>query len=471
MRLIYGVIAMIVMMSGSALSQSRTWNRFQRPEVSGNQSWGVALDHANRLWAILGGYVGDINSYSVDCFDGGQWRTVSASDDFPFSRADRLNDIVVGRDGRIWVSGIQGIASFDGSRWTKYSVEDSLSSWREYQSLACDSSGNVWAATRIRRPIDTAAGGVIIVKITVELLSLRDGVWQTHMRGDDISREFFPGGFSSISVGPDGDVWAVAMQTESYRGGLYRFDGGSWHTADLETYWMTSYPKVPSSVAVSRSGKVWIGYNRSYGENFVYDGGLSCFGADGWKHYAAEHGLPGNDRGTGVQSLYPVDDTTIWIGLRAGLVRFQPAGAEALNVSRELGLDEWTMVNSVVDIAAEPGGIVWLATVGGLVRFQPAPASVREMKPVAGIGAALMPNPVGAGNEPLLTLQSDRAMEIMIELVDLLGSTLATGSIAIAEGGNSMRLPFSLAEYPCGSYFLRMHLHGEGISIPLRIER
>jgi len=139
-------------------------------------------------------------------FDGSEWQVFEA----PFGRVGELwswaSSLAFGPDGTLWALigtgevGTGGVASFDGSTWTRYT--DPNGSLQEGGSIKVAPDGTVWVGT------------------TGAVARFDGNTWTRFTTADGLpSSEYL-----AVSIGTDGSVWAVDVSG----GAVARFDGASW---------------------------------------------------------------------------------------------------------------------------------------------------------------------------------------------------------------------------------------------------
>jgi len=190
----------------------------------------------------------------------------------------------------------------------------------DYLALAAD--GSVW--------VGTWASGPGIARFDGQewtLYSTRDGLASNSIAG--------------MATTPDGSLWVATGE------GVSRFDGQSWTTYTKADGLASDTAK---SIAVAPDGAVWVGTWS----------GVSRFDGQAWTNYGPQN--------TTFSSLAVSSDGTLWAGgelLREGLFHFD--GQEWIAYTTQDGLAD----QSILEIAAGPGGSVWIATRGGLSSYRP----------------------------------------------------------------------------------------------------
>jgi hypothetical protein len=179
----------------------------------------------------------------------GAWTRFAAPPEF-----DR--PLAVGPDGVVWWGSSEGaaIGSFDGAEWEVFRDVVPLGS----ESMAVAPDGTVWTATA---STDDTHDGVVAY----------DGSgWVAH--GED---EGLPGSIGgSVTVTPDGTLWVGSMGAAADRqpgGGVARFDGSGWTVFTVDDGLVSDN----SDVASGPDGTVWA----------VALDGLARFDGSAWESF------------------------------------------------------------------------------------------------------------------------------------------------------------------------------------------
>lgn len=293
------------------------------------------------------------------------WR---AKDGLP---QDTVQAILQTRDGYLWLGTLEGLARFDGVRFTTFDTGNTPELRHNVVLALCeDPRGDLW--------IGTYGGG---------LYRHRDGVFARTSMSDGLPSDHVRAVYSDRK----GALWVGTT------GGLARFEDGR-----LTTF--TTRDGLPSdrvmSIAEDHEGSLWIGTSgggvarwkdgvftrvtteQGLSSNFVWSihedrdhalwistegGGLSRYEDGAFRVFRAEDGLPS-------ERVMPIEedrDGNLWIGTDAGLTRWS-GGALATYTSRE-GLSK----DNVRAIFEDVEGSLWIGTSdGGLGRLRDRRVSV-----------------------------------------------------------------------------------------------
>lgn len=121
---------------GAARFADGEWTRYVTGSgPPGERVAAVAIDGDGAVWA--GGPAG------VARLADGEWTSWSAADGLA---ADQVHALAVGDDGTVWAGTARGVSRFDGRRWTSWGADDGLPQ-PQVRSVAVTGDGTVWAVT------------------------------------------------------------------------------------------------------------------------------------------------------------------------------------------------------------------------------------------------------------------------------------------------------------------------------------
>lgn len=337
--------------------------------------------------------------------------------------ANTVTSLLQTRDGWLWIGTTNGLARFDGVRFTAFGESDGLPSL----SVSClleDRAGTLWVGTEgggLARwdggrfhAIPTGDGrsantvlslaensdGALLIGTLAGLLDYRAGqlsrrsdalisriaadkesVWI--IQGNQVGRwdgqailpapsERDPALFSSVSalaVGPDGAMWFGGAN--GYVGKL---------ADDAVTTFGVGHVVLTSStweLLPTRAGDVWIGTSAS---------GVGRLRGEALLHITTDDGLPANS----VRAMCEDREGNVWIGTAGGgLTRLRARRVETL--STRDGLSH----NGIMALAEDDAGTVWIGTNGGGLnrwragKVEPhAPSYVLENQIISALAAA-----------------------------------------------------------------------------------
>jgi hypothetical protein len=102
-----------------------------------NETNGLASERVRAIAASPGGIVFAATGAGVGEFDGDRWS-------FPRELAFPVNDVALGKDGKLWLATERGVAVFDGKRVKRLDVRRGLLD-NQIEDVALDPYGRVWA--------------------------------------------------------------------------------------------------------------------------------------------------------------------------------------------------------------------------------------------------------------------------------------------------------------------------------------
>jgi ligand-binding sensor domain-containing protein/signal transduction histidine kinase len=267
--------------------------------------------------------------------------------------------IVQTRDGYLWVGTTEGLARFDGLRFTVFDKANTPAiRHNQIQALLEDDTGALWIGTyggglvrlkdgrfeayttaeglpgdTVRSLSQSADGSLWIGTHGAGLGRLRDGVFRTLTRRDGLAGDLV----RAVRASRDGAVWVGTNH------GLNRLRGGAVETFTTATGLL--HENVTSLFEDGR-GRMWIGTS----------GGLNVHENGRLRGYTTRDGLSA-DR---VFAIQEDPDGDLWVGTEGGgLSRLRGGRFEALRAKDGLGSD-------VVRALHQDGeGSLWIGTYGG----------------------------------------------------------------------------------------------------------
>lgn len=280
-------------------------------------------------------------------------------------------------DGYLWVGTSEGLARFDGARFTLF-ARDNTPQMRENSvfCLLAERDGTLW--------IGTEGGG---------LVEMRDGRFQLYSAADGLTDGFVRSLFEDRS----GALWVATDN------GLFRKQGERLERID-------NRPGMPANafhgVLEDHRGRIWAGAPRLYA---IING------------EPREFALQGTDSQNRVKSILETADGSIWIGTVSGLHRLRPgadrfervagvwgtirtlcavssgelwAGAIGQGIFRihynahtseaaHMDAPSPEVSNTILSIFADDTGNLWLGTQVGMVRLNRTPVQVLSLPQAA----------------------------------------------------------------------------------------
>ena len=272
--------------------------------------------------------------------------------------------ITTTRDGYLWVGTYEGLARFDGARFTVFNPANTAAIGNSFvTSLLEDRAGNLWIATWggglarlsegrftrytthdglstdfIGRLFEDQAGTLWIGTEGGGAISLRDGRFTAYTTDaglpGNVVRAFVDDGDGGLLVGTNRGIARIAAGRVS----AYQADAEPAE-ADIST------------LARARDGALWVA---------VMNGGLYRVDSRGVTRFGPRHGFTHDP----VESLHPHDDGHMWVGTSTGgLFRYADGRFESYSPAHGLP------GGRVAAIVKGVGKDTWIGTDGGLVRF------------------------------------------------------------------------------------------------------
>jgi signal transduction histidine kinase/ligand-binding sensor domain-containing protein len=265
--------------NGQGISSWRT-NVLQDYRIGArNNAWSVLVDHQQRVWAgTRGDGLFQFMSYYFQPVVGAE------------KIGKQIYALLEGSDGKIWVGGENGLASFDGSQWDFFSTTAGLPN-NAVRALAEDAATNLW--------IGTEGGGLFCLnagKISAAKAPVKD--------------------FSCLLADRDGGLWAG---TSGH--GLARFQNGNWSLCSTIHGGLTS--DSIGYLADDDAGNLWLG---SYeGLLRVEKKSLADFAAGRTKTVACRTFLTRECSAGAQPAAVRTHDGRLWFPMIEGLVSVNPA--------------------------------------------------------------------------------------------------------------------------------------------------
>jgi len=312
-----------------------------------------------------------------------------------------VNAIVQTRDGYLWLGTRDGLARFDGVRFTVFGLRDGLQSV-EIQTLYVDRQGTLWIGTSggglnrwvagriedVALPRNLAAGdtvtalaedptGRLWVGTTAGLSLWQDGRF---LKSEELSG-LDGAGVRALLRDRDGGMW-IATRSR----GLYEFrdrrlaeNPGPPGNERITAYCLLQdkegdlWASVGNGIVLCRRAGEWGQYTETNGLPFAYvtclaqeadgtlwagslDDGLYGFQAGRFVALRREQGLSADD----IRSLCPDREGNLWVGTRTGgLNRLSRRKLLSYGAAQGLTNDYTRSVAETAD------GTLWVATTGG----------------------------------------------------------------------------------------------------------
>jgi ligand-binding sensor domain-containing protein len=251
-----------------------------------------------------------------------------------------LTSLRIGEEDEVYYTTAgAGISMYSGGRWKQMVVTDEIVPGNQIRSLAADDAGLLWIG---------ANGGAAQMDPATDERELIFSPANSPLPSSDV-RVVFP-----VGAAP---VWFGA-------GGASYFDGENW-----TNYTVADGLAGPDVQAITADGQ-----NRTW---FGTRTGLSIWTGATFFNLTSENGLPSYD----ITALLAEGDI-VWIGTRAGLLRFQDNQLQVFN-TENIGLPS----NVITALRFDAAGAVLVGTDAGLARLAENQAELVEDVPAAPITA------------------------------------------------------------------------------------
>jgi len=329
---------------------------------------GLAFDQDGYLWAASRGGLVKWN------ITNGTYRKYTTADDLP---ANRIDAVFVAKNGTLWIGASGGISSFtsaeskwvthrnakrqgvveeifqdrhgklwfvgdgattyDGKRWTTYSMDDGLGS-NAVASIVEDTHGNIWLGTWF---LNCGCEGS---PKYIEGVSRFNG-HQWDVLGAEIGLKESMW-VSALAVDDRGGIWLGTTGFGDKGFGAKYFDG-------IETKTFTTLQGLSDNtihdIQITKEGAVW----------FATAHGLTVYRNKNWKTFSTKDGLADNS----VYSIAIAPDQSLWFGTGNGISQFDGTHWQTYRTNDGLPV---TYVNN---ISSTEEGAVWFATDKGAAYF------------------------------------------------------------------------------------------------------
>ncbi|GHG78306.1 hypothetical protein GCM10012319_28680 [Comamonas sp. KCTC 72670] len=281
-----------------------------------------------------------------------------------------LLSMVQTRDGYLWVGTWEGLARFDGARFTVFDKRNTPELRNHtIKALVEDASGTLWVGTdqglvayrqgRFERSPGAAAA---LEGARVETLVAGDGVlwvgtttglWQVP-RGESVARQYtvadgLPAArVTALTRGERATLWVGTQE------GLVRLVDGSVVPAPFPFPGPEPRPHV-TALRRDAMGVLWVGSQE----------GLYAWNGVVVRRYTPDEGLPS----LSVNALYADGDGNLWVGTqRGGLTRHNAKG-----FSEPVPGMRWMAESAVLSLLEDRHGHLWVGTYSGLMRLRDGP--------------------------------------------------------------------------------------------------
>jgi ligand-binding sensor domain-containing protein/signal transduction histidine kinase len=343
---------------GQDLSSRKAFGRYQQYVWRLQQ--GLPQNSVNAFTGTRDGYLWLATFEGVARFDGVRF-TVFDHSNTPAFKSNQIMALLEDRAGDLWLgTNGGGLIRRSHDAFRLYTTSDGLSN-NFVRALAEDAEGNLW--------IGTEGGG---------LNRFRDGHFEVYTARQGLPDDYV----HALRMDPEGGMWIGTV------GGLAHFKGGRFMV-------YTIHDGLPvnsvTALCLDRAGVLWVGtkggLSRLEKGRFVasglkrenasvsslyedrdfhlwvgsFGGGLALWKQGAFSYQAMADGLPGED----VLSIYQDPEGDMWIGTAAnGVCQFR-AGRFDVYAAQD-GLPD----DKAKAIFQDSAGALWVGTINGLARLQ-----------------------------------------------------------------------------------------------------
>lgn len=228
-----------------------------------------------------------------------------------------VNQVLQTRDGYLWIATEEGLARFDGVRFSIYDKDNtSAFTGNSIRHLYEDRAGTLWCAT------------------PRQLLRRENGQFVDLSKADNLPAD---AEFTAFYEDHENTLWIASSK------GLVRFRDGKFTTFTARD---GLAGELVESVVADARNTLWVGTTR----------GLSQLRGDRFTSYKVEDGLSHND----VRALCADRDGGLWIGTREGLTLLKDGKFSVYTT------DDGLSAQSIETLYGTGDGAIFIGTLGGL---------------------------------------------------------------------------------------------------------
>jgi streptogramin lyase len=254
--------------------KAETWRNYNIPNGMGDAFVYDALEAENGdIWIATWSGAKRIRGGALDDFS--KWDLYTVANTGGGLPNDWVYGLAPGKNGEIWLATEGGLARFKDDEWTNWTHEDGLGA-----------------------PLEMVEGDITFSNDPGEVSSHHARQKEEQGLGD-VKVAYNPNYIVSLSVAPNGDVWAG-----TWGAGLSRFDGKTWKT-------FTTADGLPNNhifaLHTDDAGRLWIGTSR----------GLAIRDGEAFTRYGHMDGLS-------IQSIFAIATSgeAAWVGGFGGVTWF-----------------------------------------------------------------------------------------------------------------------------------------------------
>lgn len=281
-----------------------------------NDLLSVAVDNNGTKWI-------GTSKFGLVKYDGNSFETLNKENSE--IKGDYVSPIFTDSKGNVWVSYTKpedGLAKFDGEKWTTYSAKEIGVEKLSVISVTEGNNGKIFFG---------GSNGVFVYSDNWSILELPPGSYT--VRAIDVFNN------GSIAIG--------------HNSGLLIFKNDKWDTFTKEN----SELRLGTVRAVKflNNGDLIVGYGGGFG-----DGGFSIIHNDKWKHFNKTNSkIPDHM----VRDIEIDSKGVVWMATNNGLIKFKNGKIEPILFRQGM------YMNVILDIAIQDK-IIWIATNFGLIKME-----------------------------------------------------------------------------------------------------
>jgi ligand-binding sensor domain-containing protein/signal transduction histidine kinase len=306
------VFSLLLMGSETALGldSPRELSRF------GHEVWltenGLPQNTVHAIAQTRDGYIWIGTEEGLARFDGVRF-TVFDKQNTPELKSNYIRTLLADRQGALWIGTAQGLVRMQNGRFTVFTSDDGLPS-ETIQAVHEDREGNLWVATAAGLGL-LKSGGLTTFTTKERLIS---------------------GSIQALFEDADGALWIATPY------GVGRIKDGKFTNYTVRDGLGSNSVR---AIQQDRDGRLWFGSL----------GGLTSFNGSRFTTYTTRDGLP-NDR---IISLHADRDGGLLIGTAGGLCRFIDGRFTGFNRGEALS------TSTILSILEDLEGNVWIGTESG----------------------------------------------------------------------------------------------------------
>lgn len=436
---------------------AESWVHYQTPNEPKRTTLDVCTDRFGNAWARTNA----IDSFrGISRWDGQLWEHFELQAMGVLN--DSIHDMTKHVDGSMWFSATGGLVHFDGTNWKAFTIDDSLRTWRQFEQIAADSLGNIWTYSNSLVPYKTQ-GNVTYANQYTELHKFDGTNWTSFRAGQTIGLPLSIGG---LEVDKKGVVWFYSNVHGDPERGVGSFDGSATTMFQIPDATGKLRPaNLPYDMAIDQDDNIWFAIPMMIENSRFFDGQLTRFDGQNWKHYTDAHGFPSTDEFIQPRALAFLPNGDLWIGTsNVGMIRMRNEQFDAFSVN------DGMISNNILSASTGTDGTVWTVSYS-LDMFQGITAlntmvSQVDRSMIAMGSAVASPNPFV--DRTRVTLSFEKSGQLEVILVDQLGRIVRNLHGEDYIRNSAIEIPIDREGLSSGVYYVRAILsNGDRLIVPV----